>query len=255
MTEEPYRWLEAIQNRREYIEDQLKSASPIVAIHGSPGILLMTLKASTPKLFEIYDHLALACLGHPADMEKVRQAAIDTAHVEGFNRSPQDVSSRRLVNYALAPAMKNGFEQIFAAPIMIRAILAEVGATASDDHAWVLEYDGSFAATDSDQLSKGVLISGTHSPRDRWQSILPTISTEACRSWRELGVSALRILLLARDSSESDPNTIWQSFSGNLSELLSKLANDRLEMVILERDQLASGITFRQFSPDELAAS
>ena len=32
MTEEPYRWVEAISNRREYIEHQLSGGSPIVAL-------------------------------------------------------------------------------------------------------------------------------------------------------------------------------------------------------------------------------
>jgi len=32
MIEEPYRWVEAIANRREYIETQLASGSPIVAL-------------------------------------------------------------------------------------------------------------------------------------------------------------------------------------------------------------------------------
>ena len=30
MLEEPYRWVEAINNRREYVEDQLASGSPVV---------------------------------------------------------------------------------------------------------------------------------------------------------------------------------------------------------------------------------
>ena len=28
MTEEPYRWLEAVENRREYVREQLKGGSP-----------------------------------------------------------------------------------------------------------------------------------------------------------------------------------------------------------------------------------
>ena len=31
MTEEPYRWLEAIGNRREYISEQLKGGTPVFA--------------------------------------------------------------------------------------------------------------------------------------------------------------------------------------------------------------------------------
>ena len=32
MIEEPYRWVEAIANRREYIETQLAAGSPIAAL-------------------------------------------------------------------------------------------------------------------------------------------------------------------------------------------------------------------------------
>ena len=31
MTEEPYRWLEAVANRREYVHEQLKSGTPVLA--------------------------------------------------------------------------------------------------------------------------------------------------------------------------------------------------------------------------------
>ena len=41
MTEEPYRWLEAIGNRREYIRDQLKGGTPVFAVSRPEGILLI----------------------------------------------------------------------------------------------------------------------------------------------------------------------------------------------------------------------
>src|SRR5260221_3326913 len=160
MTEEPYRWLEAITNRREYIEDQLTPGLPVVALSAGPGILLLTLRTSTPKLFEIYDHLALGSLGHPADIEKVLQTVIDAAHLEGFARSAQDVSARRLVSYNLAPALKAAFEQIFAAPLLFRGILAELGATPVDDALWLFDYDGSFVAQSGSELAHGTVISG-----------------------------------------------------------------------------------------------
>src|SRR5471032_1059112 len=160
MIEEPYRWLEAITNRREYIEDQLTPGLPVVALSAGPGILLLTSRTSTPKLFEIYDHLALGTVGHPADIERVRQTAIDAAHLEGFARSPKDVTARRLVSYNLAPALKNAFEQIFSAPLLFRGILAELGATAADDALWRLDYDGSFIAQSGPELAHGLVVSG-----------------------------------------------------------------------------------------------
>ena len=38
MIEEPYRWVEAIANRREYIETQLAAGSPIAAVGYRDGI-------------------------------------------------------------------------------------------------------------------------------------------------------------------------------------------------------------------------
>ena len=96
---------------------------------------MLTIKTSTPKLFEIYDHLALGSVGHPADIEKVRQTAIDAAHLEGFARSPNDVTARRLVSYNLAPALKNAFEQIFSAPLLFRGVLVRTRRDAGGGHA------------------------------------------------------------------------------------------------------------------------
>ena len=116
MTEEPYRWLEAIGNRREYIRDQLKGGTPVFAVSRPEGIFLFGIGQGMSKVFEIYDRHAFAALGHPVDIEKVRQSAIEAAHLEGFNRSTQDVTLRRLIGFALSPSLKNSFEQIFSAP-------------------------------------------------------------------------------------------------------------------------------------------
>jgi proteasome alpha subunit len=42
MIEEPYRWVEAIANRREYIDTQLAPGSPIAALSCRDGILFVT---------------------------------------------------------------------------------------------------------------------------------------------------------------------------------------------------------------------
>src|SRR5271154_1864224 len=184
MIEEPYRWLEAIQNRREYIEDQLTPGLPVVALSAGPGILFLTIKTPTPKLFEIYDHLALGSLGHPADIEKVRQAAIDAAHLEGFARSPNDVTARRLVSYNLSPALKNAFEQIFSAPLLFRGILAELGATPADDMLWSFDYDGSFVAQGGPELAHGTVITGPRQVAKDWiaQSPKPVLERDSLKS-------------------------------------------------------------------------
>src|SRR5258708_20103543 len=92
MTEEPYRWLEAIGNRREYIRDQLKGGTPVFAFSRPEGILLLGVGHGSSKVFEIYDRHGLAALGHPVDIEKVPQAPLQPAHMEGVNPSAQDVT-------------------------------------------------------------------------------------------------------------------------------------------------------------------
>ena len=142
MTEEPYRWLEAISNRREYIRDQLKGGTPVFAVSRPEGILLLGVGQGQSKVFEIYDRHALAALGHPVDIEKIRQAAIEAAHMEGFNRSARDVTLRRLISFALSGTLKSAFEQIFAPPFMVESIFAELGERPEQDILVRLHYDG-----------------------------------------------------------------------------------------------------------------
>src|SRR5271168_3632868 len=144
MTEEPYRWLEAVSNRREYVREQLKGGSPVLAASLADGILLLGLGGGQSKVFELFDRHALAGLGHPADIERIRQAAIDAAHVEAFTRAPEDVSLRRLVGFGLGPQLKTHFEQIFSAPFLVELLLAELGIEPAQDLFFRLHYDGSF---------------------------------------------------------------------------------------------------------------
>ncbi len=144
MTEEPYRWLEAVANRREYVREQLKGGSPALAASLPEGILLLAVGGGQSKVFELFDRHALAGLGHPADIEKIRQAAIDAAHTEAFTRAPEDVSLRRLVSFGLSPQLKTNFEQIFTAPFLVELLLAEIGTEPGKDVLLRLHFDGGF---------------------------------------------------------------------------------------------------------------
>src|SRR5262245_875474 len=144
MTEEPYRWLEAVANRRDYVREQLKGGSPAFAACLPDGILLLGVGGGQSKVFELFDRHALAGLGHPADIEKIRQAAIDAAHTEAFTRAPEDVSLRRLVGFGLSPQLKTNFEQIYAAPFLVEMLLVEIGNEPDKDLLLRLHFDGAF---------------------------------------------------------------------------------------------------------------
>jgi proteasome alpha subunit len=142
MIEEPFRWVEAIANRREYIEHQLAGGSPIAALTYRDGILLFTLGRERQKIFEIYDRIGLGAIGHPGDIERLRMAAIEVTSTEGFARSADDVSLRRLASYSLSPALKAAFEQIYGAPYLARLLFAELGRNGAPNLFVRLEYDG-----------------------------------------------------------------------------------------------------------------
>ena len=128
MYEEPYRWVEAVSNRRHYLDEQFKQGSPVVGLSYADGIVLLTVSRGTPKLYEIYDRIGLGGMGHPADLEKLRFNLLEMAHLEGFNRSPADVTAGRLMKYGLAPLVKQAFEEVFKAPHIVKIMLAEVNA-------------------------------------------------------------------------------------------------------------------------------
>lgn len=251
MTEEPYRWLEAITNRREYIEDQLSPGLPVVALSADPGILLLTIKTSTPKLFEIYDHLALGSVGHPADIEKVRQTAIDAAHLEGFARSPNDVTARRLVSYNLAPALKAAFEQIFAAPLLFRGVLCELGAKPVDDSLWRVDYDGSFSAQSGSELAHGIVISGPRQVAKEWfsQSPKPTLERDSLKA---AAYSALKLLVWAKLRGTKDLGVEFAELPTELGALKEKLGAEGFEAALLDRSLLGKPIAYRVPTIDEL---
>jgi proteasome alpha subunit len=144
MYEEPYKWVEAVGNRRQYLNEQFKQGSPVVALAYDAGILLVSVSKGTPKIYEIYDRLALGGMGHPADLEKLRFSLLEMAHVEGFNRSPSDVTGSRMVKYGIAPVIKQAFEEVFKAPFIVKLLLAELGHKAGKDSFLVINYDGTF---------------------------------------------------------------------------------------------------------------
>ena len=126
MFEEPYRWMEAVSTRHNYVQEKLKMGQPVLSFPFNEGLLIFSFAPQPGKIYEIYDRIALGGLGHPADVERLRMNLLDMAHLEGFNRSAQDVTSARLLQFGIAPALKQNFEEIQRAPYIIRMLLVEL---------------------------------------------------------------------------------------------------------------------------------
>ena len=166
----PYDWNEAIRHRSEYIEERLAEGSPVVAISCREGVLLVTVRGSQRKLYEVYDRLAFAALGQQADVEAVRLSVTDFAHQEGFARSPDDVTIGRVVA-AISPALKKAFGDQFATPLVLRALFAEVGRRPETDSLYVLNYDGEF------RMARGfAVVAGTGYAEERMREHLSPIA-------------------------------------------------------------------------------
>jgi proteasome alpha subunit len=253
MIEEPYRWVEAIANRREYIEAQLASGSPIAALGYRDGILFLTLGQRRQKIFEIYDRIAMGAIGHPGDIERLRMAAIELASTEGFTRSAADVSLRRLVHYSLSSAMKSAFEQVYGAPYLARMLFAEVGERPEEDLFLRVEYDGEIT-TDSATFAQArqdfAVLSGTQHSRELMESFLkaehaPDASFETALRSALDAWSIGHMTLQTSDAKELPERAAVTKYRQE------HLANTQIEAGILERDA-SRAICYRPLSDTEL---
>ena len=262
MYEEPYRWIEAVANRRTYLDDQFTQGNPLVAVSFTQGLLLLTVNRGTEKIYEIYDRIALGGMGHPADLEKLRNTLLDMAHVEGFQRSPSDVTVSRLMKNGLAPVIKQAFEEIFKAPYIAKVLLAEVGPSPARDRLFSIDYDGMY-----DEQREFAVLAASPSIREHllgeWKaqespSSLQKALEASLRLW---GIaSLLQIPTPSTDTEEEQTvpvaiNSVStippdEAIASRVKETLSK---ETLECVLLDRES-GKMETYRSLGQTELQA-
>lgn len=257
MYEEPYKWVEAVGNRRQYLDEQFKQGSPVVALAYDSGILLLTVSKGTPKLYEIYDRLAIGGMGHPADLEKLRFSLLEMAHVEGFNRSPSDVTGGRMVKYGVAPVIKQAFEDIFKAPFIAKILLAELGQKAGKDSLLVINYDGTFEeGADCAVLAASKPVEHEMVAYLKQQAPTTPSVEQACgialRTWA-LGDRSQR--KTGEDKAELSSATTEKLAPIDAAALYAHLrdavAEKTVECALLDRNQPGSS-KYRVLTPDEL---
>lgn len=262
MYEEPYRWIEAVGNRRQYLDEQFAMGAPVVALAYADGIVLLTVSRGTPKLYEIYDRIALGGMGHPADLEKLRFSLLEMAHVEGFNRSPSDVTGARLMKYGLAPAIKQAFEEIYKAPFIAKILLAELGVKPERDLFLTINYDGNFeerrgwaalGATSAVQVQMARYIDAQ--PGFAQASLAQAVETGLC-AWAvgSLAQTSSRTSdgdSSVRDAAEKPDAEALPDKTALLAHVRQTVAEKSLECVLLERNGPGSS-KYRALRPDEL---
>jgi proteasome alpha subunit len=245
--EEPYRWTEAVGNRRAYVDAQLAQGSPVAALSFRDGIVLASFQRGIPKLYEIYDRIALGGVGHPADLEALRAAALDMAHVEGFNRSPSDVTAMRLIKYGLAPLMKRMYEELFRAPLIAKVLLAQLGARPEQDVLMTLDYDGAFegvpgrAVLAPSETSGRAMLATLDAAGSQEQAPLAAALPAALRAW-----AAGELAQAAPESPAPDDAKLTH-------HLQASCADRRVEVAVLDR-RASGASTYRRLNAEEVSA-
>jgi len=235
MLDEPYRWVEAIRNRREYLEDQLEGASPLVGVSYADGVLLLTSTPGPRKVFEVYNQVAFAGIGHPADIEKLRKAIIDIAHVEAFNLSASDVSLQRLVAFGLGPLVKAAFDEIFRSPYISRVMVTELDPSDTLETFYTVDADGTFtssanAAVVSDTADNAEVILQRLREGDDRDGSLDAALARALDAWAEGRAHAGREHV---EEMEEEGEPVTEQERG--AAVRAALDAGRIEVAVLDR--------------------
>lgn len=244
----PYDWNEAIQHRTEYVQNRLRDGSPVVGISAREGVVMLTVHRARRKIFEVYDRLMYSAIGNQADIETVRNTAIDFAHREGYTRSPDDVSIQRLVGFAVSPMLKRAFGEAFSSLFVIRALFVEMGRGQDDDEYFALNFDGEFSKT-----TRFAVVGGTEAAEERMLKMLEEGLPEppALEDAVALALKVWSHGRLQARSREAAPEE-----SGDVESKASKLLSDEIkqasvEVALLERQSRRES-KFRLLSPEEL---
>jgi proteasome alpha subunit len=237
----PFDFNEAIGHKKEYIEDNLREGSPVVGLAYQGGLLLLTLRRTQRKVYEIYDRQMFSAIGKQADIENIRLSSIQYAHQEGFERSPDDVSIQRLAGFYLSPALKKAFGDAWTSPFIIRALFAEMGRTDDNNIFFTLNYDGEFR-----QMPRAAAIAGTQGAEDRMlellgenEELLPREDAVrlALSAWIAGAREALKRRMGSRDDEDGDYNPLREIDETDADRvfLRDELKTAELEVALLER--------------------
>jgi proteasome alpha subunit len=195
-------------------------------------------------------------MGHPADLEKLRFSLLEMAHVEGFNRSPSDVTGSRMVKYGVAPVIKQAFEEVFKAPFIVKILLAELGPKVGKETFLVINYDGTFeegshcavlAATKAVEQDMMKLLRAEPAGRSLEQAVGAALQAWALGD-RLQGQALEADTDRGRESQTDSASTDVANLSMYLREAI---AEKTIECAVLNRTQPGSA-KYRALAPDEL---
>ncbi|MET1021193.1 MAG: proteasome subunit alpha [Arthrobacter sp.] len=134
-----------MKDRADFARKGIARGRSVVVISCRDGIALVAENPSPSlhKIGEIYDKIAFAAVGKYNEFESLRQAGVRYADVRGYSYDRDDVTAR-----GLASVYAQSLGAVFTAeqkPFEVELAVAEVGASAEEDHLYRLTFDGSIA--------------------------------------------------------------------------------------------------------------
>lgn len=246
---------EADRSRREYVDRELSEGSPIVGVSYNDGLLLLSVRKTQRKVFEVYDRLIFSAIGRQADIEAIRVGAINFAHQEGFDLSPDDVTAQRVVGFQLSPPLKRLFGDQWNMPAVFRGLFGELGHTPQDDLFFTLNYDGEFS-----QSHWFAAVAGTQEAEDRMSLWLMGVTAEttrdqaldrALKAWA-VGAMQTRRRKVAEDEDDENPLRDIDEAEQLAGFLREELKTSQVEVGLLERFTNRES-KFRLLSDSDLA--
>ena len=211
------------------------------------GSLMLTVARSQRKIYEIYDRQMFSAIGRQADMENIRLSAIQMAHQEGFERSPDDVSMQRLVGFSLSPALKKAFGDQFSAPYIFRGLFCEMGPAPAQDLFVTLNYDGEF------RFSNNVaVIAGSPLAEERMLEALGSPAQPKLSAAIDLALEVwVKGAMEQKQSDSDDEEEATVTDKQRKAYLKDELKTGKLEIALLER-RLGKSFKFHLLGESEL---
>ncbi len=187
------------------------------------------------------------------------------AHLEGFNRSPADVTVGRLMKYGLAPVVKQAFEEVYKAPFIVKILLVELGLKPGRDSFLTVDFDGSF-----DEAAGSAVLAATSTVRERMVAYLKhagSVRSASPEQALEQALKAWAVGSLAQqmepdeepgEGQKEGPDRAPPASDGQppgdptlFAHLREVLAERTIECIVLERN-LPGSSKYRAVTQDDL---
>jgi proteasome alpha subunit len=225
-----------MKDRADFARKGIARGRSVIVLHYADGILFVAENRSQAlhKVSEIYDRIGFAAVGRYNEFENLRTAGIRYADLRGYSYDRTDVTGRGLAN-AYAQLLGTIFSSGGDKPYEVEIIVAELGATRTQDQIYRLTYDGSVGDENGFAVMGGSADVISEVVRQGFQPDLSLADAArlAVRSLsadggpavepRSLGVDALEVAILDRN------RTLPRKFRRVQGERLSALLTEKIE--------------------------